>query len=151
MEASGAGFSPSAHDELSMITVVDAASASERNVSGRARTSLRSAALSSGVADDDGPATRNRARASAALRPLRSVRAPPDELPAAVAALVVSRTGHAGHARGLEVSAGGALRYLELLGDLGRGDLPARREEHEDGHQPVGAHRPILAQAPFTR
>ena len=44
---------------------------------GSARTSLRSAARTSGVADDDGPATRNRARASSAVRPLRSVRPPP--------------------------------------------------------------------------
>ena len=54
-----------------------AASASARNVSGSAWTSLRSAALASGVAVDDGPATMNSVRASAAVSPLRSVRAPP--------------------------------------------------------------------------
>ena len=59
-------------------TMADAAaSASARNVSGSACTSLRSAALASGVAVDDGPATRNSVRASAAVSPLRSVRAPP--------------------------------------------------------------------------
>ena len=73
-----------------------------------------------------------------------------DELPAAVAALA-GVDGHAGHAERLEVAAGGALRHLELLGDLRRGDLAARLEEHEDGHQPVGAHRPILAHKPVTR
>ena len=61
----------------STMTAVDAASAESRNGSGRARTSLRSAALTSGVAADAGPATRNRARASDAVSPLRSVRPPP--------------------------------------------------------------------------
>ena len=59
-------------------TMADAAfSASARNVSGSACTSLRSAAFASGVTADDGPATRNSVRASAAVSPLRSVRAPP--------------------------------------------------------------------------
>ena len=61
----------------SSTTAEAAASASARNVSGSAWTSLRSAALASGVAVDDGPATMNRVRASAAVSPLRSVRAPP--------------------------------------------------------------------------
>ena len=61
----------------SSTTADAAASASARNVSGSAWTSLRSAALASGVAVDDGPATMNSVRASAAVSPLRSVRAPP--------------------------------------------------------------------------
>ena len=47
------------------------------SVAGSARTSLRSAAFTSGVALEAGPATRNRVWASAAVRPLRSVRPPP--------------------------------------------------------------------------
>ena len=42
-----------------------------------ARTSLRSAVFALGATVADGPATRNSARASAAVNPLRSVRAPP--------------------------------------------------------------------------
>ena len=79
----------------------------------RARTSLRSAALTSGVAVDAGPATRNSARASAALSPLRSVRAPPRRChPPFRPWLRVD--GDPGHAERLEVTTGGALRHLEL-------------------------------------
>ena len=70
-----------------------------------------------------------------------------DELPAAVAARLRVH-GHAGHAEGFEVSPRGALRHLELGCDLGRGDLPARLQVHEDGHEPVGAHVRILARNP---
>ena len=75
----GAGRSGAERSQplASTTTAVWAASAWVRNDSGRARTNLRSAARSSGVADDDGPATRNNARASAAESPLRSVRPPP--------------------------------------------------------------------------
>ena len=56
---------------------LDAASAWVRNDSGSALMSLRSAARTSGVAAEEGPATRNRARASGSVSPLRSVRPPP--------------------------------------------------------------------------
>jgi len=52
-------------------------SACSRNGSGSARTSLLSAASTAGVAVEAGPATRNKARASFADSPDRSVRAPP--------------------------------------------------------------------------
>ena len=62
-------------------TIADAAaSASARNVSGNACTSLRRAAFASGVAVDDGPAIMNSVRASAAVSPERSVRAPPSSV-----------------------------------------------------------------------
>ena len=131
----------------STTTAVDAASASGRNGSGRARTSLRNAALTSGVAADDGPATRNRARASAAVRPLRSVRAPPMSCQPPLRP-GFEYTGTPAMPRASRSLRGGPLRDLELGRDLGRGDLPARLQVHEDGHEPVGAHVRILARNP---
>ena len=67
-----------------------------------------------------------------------------EELPASVAALPgVDR--QAGHAQRLEVPTGRALAHLELGGHLGRGHLPARLQEQQDGHQPIGSHDAILA------
>ena len=60
----------------SWTTAPAAASACWRKVAGSACTSLRRAALTSGVASD-GPAIKNSARASSAVSPLRSVREPP--------------------------------------------------------------------------
>ena len=123
----------------SSTTAEAAASASARNVSGSAWTSLRSAVLASGVTADDGPATRNRVRASSALRPLRSVRAPADQLPAAVAA-GLGVHGDAGHAQGLEVAAGGLDGDLQLVGQLGGGDPAAGLEDEEGGDEAIGTH-----------
>jgi hypothetical protein len=67
----------SSHPWGSTTSAEDAVSACIRNGSGSARTSLRNAACSCGLADDDGPAARNSARDSAAVSPLRSVRPPP--------------------------------------------------------------------------
>ena len=65
------------------------------------------------------------------------------QLPASVAALPgVDR--QAGHAQRLQVPARRALAHLELGGHLGRGDLPARLQEQQDGHQPIGSHGAIL-------
>ena len=119
-------------------------SASARNVSGRAWTSLRSAAFASGVTADDGPATRNSVRASAAVSPLRSVRAPPIERPAtAPAGLGVD--GDAGDRERLEVAPGGADRHLQLLGHLGRRHPAAGLEEQEGGDEAIGTHAAIIA------
>lgn len=58
----------------STTTADAAASASARNVSGSARTSLRRALLVSAVNEADAPAARNRVRASVEVNPVRSVR-----------------------------------------------------------------------------
>ena len=120
---------------------------SSRIGSGSARTSLRRAAFTWGVADDDGPATRNRARASAAVSPLRSVRPPPASCQPPLRPWQRVH-GQAGHAERFEVAAGRALRHLELGRHLGRGHLATRLEEQENGHEPVGAHAGMFADKP---
>ena len=77
----------------SSTTADAAASASARNGSGSARTSLRRAALTSGVADAEGPATRNSARASAAVRPAEVRPGPADQRPAAAPSRPASTPG----------------------------------------------------------
>ena len=78
----------------------------------------------SGVAVDDGPATRNSVRASSAVSPLRSVRAPPiSDHPPPLAGLGVD--GDAGDRQRLEVAAGRLHRDLQLVGELGGGDAAA--------------------------
>jgi hypothetical protein len=70
-------FSRSPHLLESITTALAAASASARNVSGNARTNFRNAAFASGAIAAAGPTNKNNACASAAVNPLRSVRAPP--------------------------------------------------------------------------
>ena len=86
---------------------------------------------------------RNRARASPAVRPLRSVAPPSGQPPAPVAALL-RINGHAGHAQSVEVTARRALRHLKLLGHFGGRHLPSGLEKQENGHQTVGAHPPTF-------
>ena len=110
---------------------------------------MRSAALTSGVAADDGPATRNSARGLGRVQPAQIRAGAAHELPAAVATGAgVDR--HAGDSERLQVPAGGALGHLELGRDLGRGHLAALLEQQEDGHEAVGTHDPILAWNPVT-
>src|SRR3954465_11842295 len=103
------------HPVGSTTTAVVAASAPDRRGSGRARTSLRSAAFTCGVAIGDGPATRNRARASDAVSPLRAGRPAPGRAPPAVATLLGVH-GDARHAERIEVAARRALGNLQFLG-----------------------------------
>ena len=142
-DATGGSTGRRSQSEASMMTAPPADSAEARNVSGKARTSFRRAAFTSGVAAP-GPATRNSALASAALSPLRSVRAPPDERPSA-APPGLGVHGHAGHGEGLEVPTRRAGRDLELVGDLGhRGPAPGLQQQ-EGGNETVGPHRPSIA------
>jgi biotin operon repressor len=92
-----------------------AASACTRNGSGRAWTSLRSAAFRAGVTDEAGPATRNRVRASPAVNPDRSVRG-------LIAILLLQHREQvtaAEVARELEISERTARRDLDALGMAG--------------------------------
>ncbi len=128
----------------SSITAEAAASASARKVSGRACTSLRRAALASGVADDDGPATRNRVRASAAVRPAEVGAGPAEQRPPpAPPGLRVD--GDAGHAQRLEVAPGGRSDTSSSLGHLGRRDPALGLQHEEGGHEAIGAHEPSVA------
>ena len=121
-------------------TIADAAaSASARNVSGSACTSLRSAALASGVAVDDGPAIMNSVRASAAGEPAEvGAGAAEQRPPAALARLGVH--GDAGDGQGLEVAAGRLDRHLQLVGQLGGRDATLGLEHQQGGHEAVGTH-----------
>ena len=113
-------------------------------VGGGALTSLRSALLSSGVAAAAGPATAKSAFTSASFSPVRSVRAPPKQPPAASPTpLGVDRDPR--RRERLEVAAGGALGHLELGRGRRRGEALAALEQEEEGDQPVGAHTPMLA------
>ena len=116
-----------------------AASASARNVSGSARTSLRSAALASRTTAAAGPTSRNSACASEAVRPLRSVRAPPtsDHPPPRPGC---GYTGMPGRGQRLQVAAGGGHRDLQLVGELGGGHPAAGLHQQQGGDEPVGAH-----------
>ena len=115
-----------------------------RKVTGRARTSLRSAARTSGVAAA-GPAMRKSARASSAVSPLRSVRAPP------ISSHPPPRpgweyTGTPAMAQAFEVPAGRAFAHLELMGQLGRGDATPRLQDQQGGDEPVGTHMSSLVE-----
>ena len=133
----------------SSTTADAAASASARNVSGSAWTSLRSAALASGVAVDDGPATMNSVRASAAVSPLRSVRAPPISCHRRrCAGLRVHRD--AGDGQRLEVAAGGLHRHLQLVGQLGGGHPAAGLQHEQGGHEAIGTHLPRSSRRTWT-
>ena len=110
---------------------------------GSAWTSLRRAALTCGVAAE-GPATRKSVRASAAVSPLRSVRAPPMQPPAAAPA-GLGVDGDTGHGQAFEVAAGRARADLELLGQLLGRDPSPGLEDQEGGHESVGAHLSSLS------
>ena len=78
-------------------------------------------------------------RASAAVRPLRSVRAPPtSDQPPPRPGLRVH--GDAGHRERLEVAPCGALGDLELVGELGRRHPTSRLEDQQGRDESVGAH-----------
>ena len=137
----GAGAGICVRSQLvgSITTAAAAASASARNGSGSAQSSLRSAALICGVAEADGPATRNSVRASAAVRPLRSVPGSADERPpAASPRLRVDRD--AGHRQRLKVTAGRPFGDLELVGQLARGDPAACLEDEQGSNQLICSH-----------
>ena len=86
------------------------------------------------------PRTGDEQRASFGGRRAAEVRAgAADERPAAApAGLRVDRD--AGHGERLEVSAGGALGDLELVGELGRGDTAPRLEDQQGRGEAVRAH-----------
>ena len=140
----GGGGSAWSHPAGSRTTAPAAASACSRKVDGRACTSLRSAARTSGVAAS-GPAMRKSARASSEVSPLRSVRAPPTQLPAATSP-GLGVDGHPGHGQALEVPAGRALAHLELTGQFGRRDPALGLEHQQGGDEAIGTHRASLAQ-----
>ena len=132
-------------------TMADAAaSASARNVSGSAWTSLRSAALASGVAVDDGPAIMNSVRASGRGEPAEVRAGAADQgPPAALAGLGVH--GDAGDGQRLEVAAGRLDRHLQLVGELGGGDPTLGLQHQQGGHQAVGTHAVSFAAEVDTR
>ena len=132
-----------------MTTADAAASASARNGSGRARTSLRSAALICGVADADGPATRNSVPRLGRGQPAQ-VRSRTAEQRPAPAASRLRVDGDPGHRERLEVPARRALGDLELVGELGRGDPPSGLKDQQDGDETVGSHGSRFSHKPAT-
>ncbi len=139
----GAGAVGWSHPAGSTTTARDAAWAAGRKVSGSARTSLRSAAFTSGCRRRRRPGDEEQRPGLGGGEPAQVGAAAARQLPPAAAALAgVDR--QAGHPERLEVAAGRPLRDLELGGHLGRRDLPARLEQQEDGHQPIGAHGTMI-------
>ena len=132
-----------------MTTAADAASASSRIGSGSARTSLRSAVRTSGVADD-GAGHQEQGPGLVGGEAAEVGATTAEQLPPAVAALL-GVDGHTGHRQGFEVASGRALGDLELLGDLGRGDAPLALEDEQEGDQPVGTHVRIFPPKPVRR
>ena len=116
-----------------------AASACARKGSGRAWTSLRSAAFTAGVDSRGRAGDQEQGAGLTGGQPGQVGAGAAHEAPAAASALHGVH-GHAGHAQGVEVAAGGALGDLQLPGDLRCGHLLALLQQEEDGHQPVGSH-----------
>ena len=131
------------HFAGSSITADAAASASARNVSGNACTSLRRAALASGVAAADGPGDHEQRPCLGSGEPGQVGSSAADERPpTALAGLRVD--GDAGHGQRLEVAPGGPHRDLQLVGHLGCGHPAPRLEDEERGDETICAHAPHL-------
>jgi hypothetical protein len=145
--AGGRGRRP--HAAGSITVEVAAASARSRSGSGSARTSLRSAARTSGDASGFGPTSANSARTSGALIPERSVRPPPARRQPPPRPRT-AYTGNPATPKASRVASGRAFGHLELVGDLGGGHLPALLQEQQDRHESVGTHRSIFSRKPVT-